>query len=516
MTEADDSSAVLPADTLTKTSKSRLFPCVGYEGCSMSFTRSEHLARHMRKHTGERPFACCFCSKHFSRLDNLRQHKLTVHADDMTRSDSGFGMRNNIYNGSVYAEHLLGYAPMPNVGGYIRCNGPAYQMAYGHAVSPDPYDRAPLGAWSTTSDPLHMIQSPLPLQGQIQGPYGYCYQQSPTSAGHPSGQFSPSCNPPIYHPETPGPPPPPPPANLSPFQANPERCISAPVAPQFTPLHFPNYPNFEHSMPDPDIRPLKPMRAPFKPKKRPKHLNLPGQRSYAPPNNIISASPSYAAGQIGTGTANTIEQSAYRTPVLGTLKEFHMSDRLLVHSAPAHQTSFNPPTLRPCIKEQIDKSFFGNNMRDEKISNDSVPSSGGITTTRIIVPSLNSKERGSLGLPLSPEPHNSLDQTSLPSGFTLPTGQDFEPAPIFPPTSFLGPSSGQLPPSLPPIVPHPKEETALSPPASTPKLLTSTSDGPGTLSRDKLPSIKNMLTTDHGFGSNTSGSFATVAYEAPF
>ncbi|CAH2353567.1 hypothetical protein CLIB1423_11S02674 [[Candida] railenensis] len=60
--------------------KGRVFQCTGYPDCSMSFTRSEHLARHKRKHTGERPFTCPHCSKNFSRLDNLRQHKQTVHA----------------------------------------------------------------------------------------------------------------------------------------------------------------------------------------------------------------------------------------------------------------------------------------------------------------------------------------------------------------------------------------------------------------------------------------------------
>ncbi|ANZ76161.1 BA75_03150T0 [Komagataella pastoris] len=61
-------------------SGSRTFVCTGYPNCNMSFTRSEHLARHIRKHTGERPFKCEYCARKFSRMDNLRQHKQTVHA----------------------------------------------------------------------------------------------------------------------------------------------------------------------------------------------------------------------------------------------------------------------------------------------------------------------------------------------------------------------------------------------------------------------------------------------------
>ncbi|GAN00910.1 hypothetical protein MAM1_0003d00336 [Mucor ambiguus] len=63
----------------TRSSRPKLFQCKGYGDCNMIFTRSEHLARHARKHTGEKPFVCIVpeCKKAFSRFDNMMQHTQT-------------------------------------------------------------------------------------------------------------------------------------------------------------------------------------------------------------------------------------------------------------------------------------------------------------------------------------------------------------------------------------------------------------------------------------------------------
>lgn len=71
----------------SKKRKGQRFFCTDFPPCNLSFTRSEHLARHIRKHTGERPFQC-HCQRRFSRLDNLRQHAQTVHVNEDIPGDS--------------------------------------------------------------------------------------------------------------------------------------------------------------------------------------------------------------------------------------------------------------------------------------------------------------------------------------------------------------------------------------------------------------------------------------------
>ncbi|KAI1011693.1 hypothetical protein LB503_004218 [Fusarium chuoi] len=84
---SDDESVGADGPRSGKKKKSQRFYCTDYPPCNLSFTRSEHLARHIRKHTGERPFQC-HCSRRFSRLDNLRQHAQTVHVNENIPMDS--------------------------------------------------------------------------------------------------------------------------------------------------------------------------------------------------------------------------------------------------------------------------------------------------------------------------------------------------------------------------------------------------------------------------------------------
>ncbi|KAF3011936.1 hypothetical protein E8E14_010784 [Neopestalotiopsis sp. 37M] len=84
---SDDESVNADGTKSNKKKKSQRFYCTDYPPCNLSFTRSEHLARHIRKHTGERPFQC-HCSRRFSRLDNLRQHAQTVHVNEDIPMDS--------------------------------------------------------------------------------------------------------------------------------------------------------------------------------------------------------------------------------------------------------------------------------------------------------------------------------------------------------------------------------------------------------------------------------------------
>ncbi|KAG7895543.1 hypothetical protein KL936_000251 [Ogataea polymorpha] len=69
--------AELTLNGTTPSGKPRLYVC---NICTRAFARQEHLKRHERSHTKEKPFACTICSRKFSRRDLLLRHSTKLHA----------------------------------------------------------------------------------------------------------------------------------------------------------------------------------------------------------------------------------------------------------------------------------------------------------------------------------------------------------------------------------------------------------------------------------------------------
>ena len=113
--EGDEGSA-------SRKKKGQRFFCTGYPPCNLSFTRSEHLARHIRKHTGERPFQC-HCNRRFSRLDNLRQHAQTVHVNEEIPTDS-LAATGTRYQRQIRTDRVRP-APRPRTNTISNAGGPA-------------------------------------------------------------------------------------------------------------------------------------------------------------------------------------------------------------------------------------------------------------------------------------------------------------------------------------------------------------------------------------------------------
>ena len=74
---------------LSEDGKIRAFVCPLFS-CGRFFKRMEHLKRHLRTHTMERPFACSECNKRFSKSDNPNQHMRT-HERSESRSGGESG-----------------------------------------------------------------------------------------------------------------------------------------------------------------------------------------------------------------------------------------------------------------------------------------------------------------------------------------------------------------------------------------------------------------------------------------
>jgi len=109
--ESEISDYQYPRGSSKKIGKKHLFVC---SYCSKEFPRSEHMLRHQRKHTGEKPFICSQpnCGKRFSRFDNMMQHFRAHSQDHPRRKRLG---KEGIFKGMVTEEGMFHHILFPGV-----------------------------------------------------------------------------------------------------------------------------------------------------------------------------------------------------------------------------------------------------------------------------------------------------------------------------------------------------------------------------------------------------------------
>ncbi|XMA08773.1 hypothetical protein WAI453_001564 [Rhynchosporium graminicola] len=96
--------------------------------CGRLFKRLEHLKRHVRTHTQERPYICPHCNKAFSRSDNLAQHRRTHDRGDGSEGPyGGYSGEEEEYEGEDHLGSLEEASPNSE-NGYLP---PSMSQAFG-------------------------------------------------------------------------------------------------------------------------------------------------------------------------------------------------------------------------------------------------------------------------------------------------------------------------------------------------------------------------------------------------
>lgn len=97
--------------------------------CQSTFRRPEHLKRHIRSHTNERPFECARCGRHFSRTDTRHRHEMSHHS---LRFDGGRDRAHRITVKTFRACFKCARARVRCSGGApcIRCDNRSLECQY--------------------------------------------------------------------------------------------------------------------------------------------------------------------------------------------------------------------------------------------------------------------------------------------------------------------------------------------------------------------------------------------------
>ncbi|KAG8935364.1 hypothetical protein FRC02_008169 [Tulasnella sp. 418] len=162
--------------------------------CAARFTRPQHVTRHMRSHTGDRPYKCNQCGDQFARSDLLSRHVNKCHSGQGGPTTTGRS-RKNAANSAASNPANVTLSSVPSVDGPCdqclltqqRCDARAPCGPCTSSKSKCTHSSAPKPRRASVSNPINRRpqqdllfgnQSALPIQDQY-------LHQPPSSVGPP-------------------------------------------------------------------------------------------------------------------------------------------------------------------------------------------------------------------------------------------------------------------------------------------------------------------------------------------